>query len=109
ELPQLWNIFRGDMSFVGPRALMPAEAEPGGDGRPVRLEDVPGYRERHSVRPGLTGVAQVHAARDLPRRDKFRYDLLYVRTRTLGLDVRLIARSVWISLRGAWPEVGKGA
>jgi lipopolysaccharide/colanic/teichoic acid biosynthesis glycosyltransferase len=108
ELPQLWNIFRGDMSFVGPRALMPTEAEPGGDGRAVPLQELPGYRERHSVRPGLTGMAQVHLRRDATRIQKFRYDLLYVRTRTLWLDVRLIARSVWISLRGAWPEVGKG-
>ena len=109
ELPQLWNIFRGDMSFVGPRALMPREAEPDGDGRPVPLEDLPGYPERHSVRPGLTGMAQVHLRRDATRLQKFRYDLLYVRTRTLGLDLSLIARSVWISLRGAWPEVGKEA
>jgi lipopolysaccharide/colanic/teichoic acid biosynthesis glycosyltransferase len=109
ELPQLWNIFRGDMSFVGPRALMPREAEPGSDGRPVPLEEVPGFRERHSVRPGLTGMAQVHLRRDATRLQKFRYDLLYVRTRTLGLDLSLIARSVWISLRGAWPEVGREA
>jgi lipopolysaccharide/colanic/teichoic acid biosynthesis glycosyltransferase len=109
ELPQLWNIFRGDMSFVGPRALMPREAEPGSDGRPVPLEQVPGYRERHSVRPGLTGMAQVYLRRDATRLQKFRYDLLYVRTRTLRLDLALIVRSVWISLRGAWPDVGKGA
>jgi len=109
ELPQLWNIFRGDMSFVGPRALMPREAEPGSDGRPVPLQELPGYRERHSVRPGLTGMAQVHLRRDATRLQKFRYDLLYVRTRTLRLDLALIARSVWISLRGAWPDVGKGA
>jgi lipopolysaccharide/colanic/teichoic acid biosynthesis glycosyltransferase len=88
---------------------MPREAEPDGDGRPVPLEDLPGYPERHSVRPGLTGMAQVHLRRDATRLQKFRYDLLYVRTRTLGLDLSLIARSVWISLRGAWPEVGKEA
>ncbi|HKK08286.1 MAG TPA: sugar transferase, partial [Gemmatimonadota bacterium] len=90
-----------------PRALLPAEVEPGGDGTPVRLEDLPGYRERHAVRPGLTGLAQVHASRDVSHREKFRYDLLYVRTRTPWLDLSLIARSIWISLRGAWPEVGK--
>lgn len=107
ELPQLWNILRGEMSFVGPRALVPEEREANGGGDLVRLEELPGYEERHSVRPGLTGLAQVRAPRDLPHRQKFRYDLLYVRERTLWLDLKLIARSVWISLRGAWPDVGR--
>lgn len=107
ELPQLWNILRGEMSFVGPRALLPAEHEANGNGHPRLLHELPDYEERHSLRPGLTGIAQVHAPRDLPHAKKFRYDLLYVRKRTLWLDVRLIARSVWISLRAAWPENGK--
>lgn len=109
ELPQLWNILRGDMSLVGPRALLPAEIEPGGDGTAVHLDALPGYQERHVVRPGLTGLAQVYASRDVPHRWKFRYDLLYVRTRTPWMDVGLVLRSIWISLRGAWPEVGKEA
>jgi len=107
ELPQLLNILKGEMSYVGPRALLPREREANGDGRPVRLAELPGYGERHSVPPGLTGLAQVRAPRDLPHRDKFRYDRVYVRRRTLWLDLRLIARSVWISLRGRWPEVGR--
>ena len=68
ELPQLWNIFRGDMSFVGPRALRPGEIEPETDGRLVALEDVPGFEHRIRVRPGLTGLAQIYARRDIPRR-----------------------------------------
>lgn len=107
ELPQLVNILRGEMSYVGPRPLLPEEREANGGDEPVRLEELPGYEERHSVRPGLTGLAQVHASRSLPHRKKFRYDLLYVRKRTLWLDVRLIARSVWISLTGSWPAVGE--
>lgn len=106
ELPQLWNILRGDMSFVGPRALLRREEQVQGGGS-VDLRELPGFEERHSVRPGLTGLAQVRAARDIPLRAKLRYDLLYVRTRTFWLDVRLIAESVWISLRGAWPKVGR--
>ena len=102
ELPQLWNIFIGDMSFVGPRALMPNEIEIGGDGTATSLEEVVGYRKRHIVRPGLTGIAQIYAARDIPRRNKFRYDLLYIRKWTFCLDVRLIMVSFWISLRGKW-------
>ncbi len=107
ELPQLWNILRGDMSFVGPRALRPAEIEVDGRGEAVPLEAIPGYRERHAVTPGLTGLAQVYADRDIPRRQKFRYDLLYIRRRSFGLDLRLILLSLWITVRGAWEVRGR--
>jgi lipopolysaccharide/colanic/teichoic acid biosynthesis glycosyltransferase len=106
ELPQLWNILRGDMSFVGPRALVPDEIEVGGTGASVPLETIAGYQARHRVRPGLTGIAQIYADRDIPRRHKFRYDLLYIRRRSLALDLRLIALSFWITLRGAWERRG---
>jgi len=101
ELPQLWNIFRGDMSFVGPRALRPGEIEVEG-GTAVPLETVPGYVDRIVVRPGLTGVAQVYAPRDISRRSKFRYDRLYIQRRSFALDMRLILLSFWISFRGTW-------
>ena len=107
ELPQLWNILRGDMSFVGPRALRPGEIEVVGDGKVELLEDVPGFAERSRVRPGLTGIAQIYASRDIPRRLKFRYDLLYVRRQSFWLDVRLILLSFWITLRGTWEVRGK--
>jgi lipopolysaccharide/colanic/teichoic acid biosynthesis glycosyltransferase len=107
ELPQLWNILRGDMSFVGPRALRPGEIETGDDGRMVALEDVPGFEHRISVRPGLTGLAQVYARRDLPRRQKFRYDRLYVERQSFGLDLRLILLSFWISVLGRWEVRGR--
>jgi lipopolysaccharide/colanic/teichoic acid biosynthesis glycosyltransferase len=107
ELPQLWNIARGDMSFVGPRALRPGEIEVSGTGELVPLEAVPGYETRVGVRPGLTGIAQIYAARDLPRRQKFRYDRLYVRRRSMWLDVRLILVSFWISFLGTWEARGR--
>jgi len=107
ELPQLWNILRGDMSFVGPRALRPGEIETGRGGVLERLEDVPGFATRMSVRPGLTGIAQVYAPRDVPRRHKFRYDRLYVRRRSWWLDVRLILLSFWISVHGTWEARGR--
>jgi lipopolysaccharide/colanic/teichoic acid biosynthesis glycosyltransferase len=107
ELPQLWNILRGDMSFVGPRALVPAEIETNGHGELVALEEIPGYDQRHRVRPGLTGIAQIYAPRDIPRRYKFRYDALYVRRQTFWLDVRLIATSFWITFRGKWEHRGR--
>jgi lipopolysaccharide/colanic/teichoic acid biosynthesis glycosyltransferase len=106
ELPQLWNIFRGDMSFTGPRALRPGEIEVGGHGCVEKLEDVPGFEERSSVRPGLTGIAQIYAPRDITRRWKFRYDLLYVRRQSFWLDVRLILLSFWITFRGTWETRG---
>ena len=102
ELPQLWNIVRGDMSVVGPRPLRPGEADTTADGRLLALEDIPGYHERHRVRPGLTGLAQVFAPRDLPRTGKFRYDRLYQRRQGFCLDLRLIALSFWITLHGRW-------
>ena len=102
ELPQLWNIFAGDMSFVGPRALRPGEIEVLGDGQLETLEDVPGYEHRSRVRPGLTGIAQIYAPRDVPRRQKFKYDRLYVERQSFWLDVRLIATSFWITFRGRW-------
>jgi lipopolysaccharide/colanic/teichoic acid biosynthesis glycosyltransferase len=106
ELPQLWNIFRGDMSFVGPRALRPGEIDVNGRGVLERLEDVPGFRERTAVVPGLTGIAQIYAARDIVRRHKFRYDKLYIRRQSFWLDVRLIALSFWITFRGTWENRG---
>jgi lipopolysaccharide/colanic/teichoic acid biosynthesis glycosyltransferase len=107
ELPQLWNIFKGDMSVVGPRALRPGEIEVQGDGRHVALETVPGFEARCRVRPGLTGVAQIYAPRDIVRRDKFRYDRVYIRRQSFWLDVRLIALSFWITFRGAWEVRGR--
>jgi lipopolysaccharide/colanic/teichoic acid biosynthesis glycosyltransferase len=106
ELPQLWNIFRGDMSFVGPRALRPGEIETAGAAL-VQIEEIPGYAARTAVRPGLTGIAQIYAPRDVPRRQKFRYDRLYVRRQSLWLDVRLILLSFWISFLGTWESRGR--
>lgn len=102
ELPQLVNIFRGDMSFVGPRALRPGEIETAGSGRLIPMEQIEGYHVRAAVQPGLTGIAQIYAPRDVARRQKFRYDRVYVNRRSFWLDLRLILLSFWISLRGTW-------
>ena len=102
ELPQLWNILKGDMSIVGPRPLRPGEADTTADGRHLPLASIPGYERRHRIRPGLTGIAQVYAPRDMPRTGKFKYDLLYQRRAGFCLDLRLILRSFWITARGAW-------
>ena len=102
ELPQLWNILAGDMSFVGPRPLRPNEIDRGTDGTAVALSAIPGYEQRHMVRPGLTGLAQVYAPRDVPRSDKFRLDLQYLEQAGLLLDLKLILRSFWITFNGQW-------
>ena len=104
ELPQLWNIVRGQMSIVGPRPLRPGEADTTANGAHLPLSAIPGYEARHRVRPGLTGIAQVYAPRDLPRTGKFRYDLLYQRKANLCLDLRLILQSFWITARGRWED-----
>src|SRR5687767_7570111 len=102
ELPQLWNIFRGDMSFVGPRALRPEEIDVDSAGRPVPLQAIPGFAARTAIPPGLTGIAQIYARRDVSRRQKFRLDRLYVRRQSMLLDIRLILLSFWITARGSW-------
>ena len=107
ELPQLWNILKGDMSFVGPRALLPREIEASGAGMALSAETIAGYEQRQAVRPGLTGIAQVYAPRNLTRRQKFRYDRLYVRRMSLWLDLRLILLSFLVTFLGRWEQVGE--
>jgi lipopolysaccharide/colanic/teichoic acid biosynthesis glycosyltransferase len=100
ELPQLLNIFKGEMSFVGPRAE-----------RPELVEQFAGkirnYRERLSVRPGLTGLAQVYGQYDTPAHRKIKYDKLYIDNCSLWLDLKLILLSFWITFRGKWELRGK--
>lgn len=102
ELPQLWNIFRGDMSFVGPRALRPKEKEVHGTEEQINIEDVPGYSERLKIRPGLTGIAQVYLPSDAPRWKKFEYDIRYINNQSFLLDLKLVFLSFWITFRGKW-------
>lgn len=103
ELPQLWNIFKGDMSFVGPRALRPNEFEvKEEDLKKTSIEEVQGYQERITVRPGLTGLAQVYLPSDAKRRHKFRYDSIYIRNCTFLFDLKLILLSFYITFRGRW-------
>lgn len=106
ELPQLWNIFIGDMSFVGPRALRPGEIHARGEGQVASLDQIAGYDQRHAVPPGLTGIAQIYADRDISPRHKFRYDILYIQRQSLWLDIRLILVSFWITFRGKWEQRG---
>ncbi len=102
ELPQLVNILKGDMSFVGPRSLRPKEKEVHGNPDETDIEKVPGYQERLAVRPGLTGIAQIYLPTDALRKEKFQYDLYYINNQSFLLDLKLIILSFWITFRGKW-------
>jgi lipopolysaccharide/colanic/teichoic acid biosynthesis glycosyltransferase len=102
ELPQIINILAGDMSFVGPRSLAVGEIVKDEKGNIVDYEDLPEFRERLQVRPGLTSLATIYIPRDSPPHRKFRYDLLYINRQSFILDLRLIVLSFWISFRGKW-------
>jgi len=102
ELPQLVNILKGDMSFVGPRALRPKEKEVRGNSDEKEIEKIPGYQERLAVRPGLTGLAQVYLPGEALRSEKFKYDLEYIKNQSFLLDLKLVFLSFWITFRGKW-------
>lgn len=91
ESPQLINIIKGEMSFVGPRPLIPEEISLGEN-----------LDLRSSVCPGLTGVAQVVAAKDAPIAEKLKYDLWYIGNQSVWLDIRLILKSFWMSFNKRW-------
>ena len=84
ELPELWNVLRGDMSLVGPRPLLPAYLD----------RYSPEQARRHEVRPGITGLAQVSGRNALDWEERFRLDVTYVDTWTVGLDLRILARTL---------------
>jgi exopolysaccharide biosynthesis polyprenyl glycosylphosphotransferase len=87
ELPQLWNVLRGDMSFVGPRPERPEFVF-------VFERDIHGYVERFKVRPGLTGYAQVNGEYHTSAATKLKYDLAYIYNRSLWLDFKILSETV---------------
>ena len=84
ELPELWNVLKGDMSLVGPRPLL--------------MEYLPLYNaeqaKRHNVRPGVTGYAQVNGRNSLSWEDKFKLDTWYVEHQSLWLDMKILLKTV---------------
>lgn len=106
EMPQILSILKGDMSWVGPRALPIDEVQLNEAGSHVPDNIIAGFDIRCRVKPGLTGMAQVYAPRDVPRRHKFRYDRFYIAKQSLSLDLKLILLSFWITFRARWEKRG---
>ncbi len=93
ELPQFWNVARGDMSIVGPRPERPEFAE--------QYElIIPGYGRRHDIPPGLTGLAQVHGHYHTDPGFKLGHDLQYLVNWSPVLDLQIMVRTVWVILTG---------
>jgi len=95
ELPQLWNVLKGEMSIIGPRPEVLDRV-----GRHER--EIPGYRERYAVRPGITGWAQVNGLRGdthVSIAERLRFDVQYLREWSPALDRRILLRTVWTVLR----------
>lgn len=98
ELPQLISILKGDMSFVGPRAVLPID---------TKSLDSNEQNLRLSIRPGLTGIAQIYGRDDISPKQRLRFEKLYIKRRNFWLDLKLIFLSFWIALRAKWKSRSK--
>lgn len=90
EIPNLLNVLRGEMAIVGPRPTIPAQVD----------DYTPRQHRRHEVRPGLTGLAQVRGRAGIPWEERIELDVEYVERRSLGLDLRILARTAWLLVTG---------
>ena len=93
ELPQLVNILSGEMSFVGPRPERPFFVE-------QFIAEIPGYRERFRVKPGVTGLAQVMGGYATTPERKLKYDLIYMYHQSLAMDVQIVVETMRVVLTG---------
>lgn len=93
ELPQLLNILKGDMSFIGPRPERPYFVE-------QHLKEIPGYRERFRVKPGVTGLAQVSGSYSTTAERKLKFDLIYMYHQSLLMDLQILIQTLKVVLTG---------
>jgi lipopolysaccharide/colanic/teichoic acid biosynthesis glycosyltransferase len=101
EVPQLWNVLRGDMSIVGPRPIRPRFFE-------ELCEEIPAYWQRLVVRPGLTGFAQTRIGREPSWSEKLAHDLEWIADRSVGLYLRIVAATAWRVLRQSLRGLASG-
>nr|WP_245739705.1 sugar transferase [Thermoflavimicrobium dichotomicum] len=94
EIPQLINILRGDMSLIGPRPERPMFTE-------QFAKEIPGFKKRLMVKPGLTGWAQVNGGYDATPAEKFEMDMYYIRNQSFALDLKILLRTVWVVFTGS--------
>lgn len=97
EIPQLWNVLRGDMSLVGPRPLL--------------MEYLPRYtpeqHQRHLVKPGITGWAQIHGRQDIPFSQRIELDNWYIRRSSFWLDITILLKTAGKALKGSGVRTGQ--
>jgi lipopolysaccharide/colanic/teichoic acid biosynthesis glycosyltransferase/O-antigen ligase len=98
EIPQLWNVVRGDMNMVGPRPIRPVFLA-------TSMREIRNYAARFVVRPGMTGLAQLRGGYFTHPRDKLRYDVLYIRNRGFWLDLKLVV-ATFVKLLNRWLTLG---
>jgi lipopolysaccharide/colanic/teichoic acid biosynthesis glycosyltransferase len=98
EIPQLWNVVRGDMNMVGPRPIRPVFLA-------TSMREIRNYAARFVVRPGMTGLAQLRGGYFTHPRDKLRYDILYIRNRGVWLDFKLVV-ATFVKLLNRWLTLG---
>jgi lipopolysaccharide/colanic/teichoic acid biosynthesis glycosyltransferase len=98
EIPQLWNVVRGDMNLVGPRPVRPVFLA-------TSMREIPHYAGRFLVRPGMTGLAQLRGGYFTHPRDKLRYEMLYLRRRSVRLDFKLVV-ATFVKVLNRWLTLG---
>jgi lipopolysaccharide/colanic/teichoic acid biosynthesis glycosyltransferase len=93
ELPQLFNVLKGDMSMIGPRPERPVFTE-------KFQSEIPGFTQRLAVKPGLSGWAQVNGGYDMTPKEKLIFDLYYIRNLTFMLELKIMLKTCKVVLTG---------
>lgn len=93
EIPQLFNILKGDMSLIGPRPERPELTY-------EFNKEIPGFIDRLCIKPGLTGLAQVNGGYDISPKDKLKWDMIYIKNRSICIDIKIILKTVGVVFTG---------